>query len=41
MEKNYNLLEQTDFSGQDSHEFREYITNPKFITILKEFKLAK
>lgn len=41
LSKNYTFLEETDFSGQDSHEFREYITNPKFITILKEFKLAK
>ena len=39
--KNYNFLEKTDFTGQDSHEFRRYITNPKFISILKEFNLAK
>lgn len=37
----YNFLEKTDFTGQDSHDFRDYITNPKFIEILKEFKLAK
>ena len=41
LSKNYTFLEETDFSGQNSHEFREYITNPKFVSILKEFKLAK
>ncbi len=41
LSKNYIFLEETDFSGQPTHEFRDYITNPKFITILKKFKLAK
>lgn len=41
LSKNYTFLEETDFTGQDSHEFRKYITNPKFISILKAFKLTK
>ena len=41
LSKNYTFLEETDFSGQKTHEFRDYITNPKFVSILKEFKLAK
>lgn len=39
--KQYNLCEATDFTGQKSHEFRDYINNPKFKEILKKFKLAK
>ena len=39
--KQYNLCESTDFTGQNSHEFKDYITNPKFKEILKKFKLAK
>ena len=41
LSKNYSFLEETDFTGQNTHEFRDYITNPKFKSILKEFKLAK
>ncbi|WP_313578911.1 alpha/beta hydrolase [Chishuiella sp.] len=41
LNKTYTFLEKTDFTGQDSHEFKKYINNPKFITILKEFKLSK
>ncbi len=37
----YPFLEKTDFTGMKSHEFRRYITNSKFIDILKEFRLAK
>lgn len=37
----YNLCEATDFTGQNSHDFRDYITNPKFKEILKQFKLTK
>lgn len=37
----YPFLEKTDFTGMKSHEFRRYITNSKFIDILKEFHLAK
>ena len=38
---NYSFLEKTDYTGQETHDFRAYITNPKFIEILKQFKLAK
>jgi hypothetical protein len=41
LNKTYSFLEKTDFTGQNSHNFRDYITNPKFIGILKEFKLGK
>ncbi len=41
LSKNYNFLEKTDYTGQKTHEFRDYITNPKFVSILKEFKLNK
>lgn len=37
----YNLCEATDFTGQKSHDFRDYIVNPKFKEILKKFKLAQ
>lgn len=37
----YNLCEATDFTGQKSHDFKDYIHNPKFKEILKKFKLAK
>lgn len=37
----YPFLEKTDFTGQKSHDFDRYIRNPKFISILKEFKIAK
>jgi len=39
--KYYNLCEATDFTGQKSHEFKDYISNPKFKEILRKFKLAK
>ena len=39
--KHYNLCEATDFTGQKSHAFKDYINNPKFKAILKKFKLAK
>lgn len=37
----YHICEVTDFTGQNSHEFKDYITNPKFKGILKKFKLTK
>lgn len=37
----YNLCETTDFTGQKSHDFKDYIVNPKFKEILKKFKLSK
>lgn len=37
----YSFLEKTDFTGQKSHDFDRYVKNPKFISILKEFKIAK
>ncbi|ADX68276.1 alpha/beta hydrolase [Weeksella virosa] len=37
----YPFLEKTDFTGMKSHDFRQYITNPKFVDILKKFHLAK
>lgn len=39
--EHYNLCEATDFTGQKSHDFKDYITNPKFKEILKKFKLAQ
>ena len=39
--QHYNLCDATDFTGQKSHDFKDYITNPKFKEILKKFKLAK
>lgn len=39
--QHYHFCEATDFSGQKSHDFKDYIVNPKFKEILKKFKLAK
>ncbi|MBS7334469.1 MAG: alpha/beta hydrolase [Weeksellaceae bacterium] len=39
--KQYQLCDYTDFTGQKSHNFKDYITNPKFKEILRKFKLAK
>ena len=39
--KQYHMCNYTDFTGQKSHDFRDYVTNPKFKEILKKFKLAK
>jgi len=35
----YKFFDYTDFTGQKSHNFRDYITNPKFKMILKKFNL--
>lgn len=40
LKQTYNFLEKTDFTGMNSHDFRKYITNPKFKSILKEYHLA-
>ena len=37
----YHLCDATDFTGQKSHDFKDYINNPKFKEILRKFKLAK
>lgn len=37
----YPFFEKTDFTGMKSHEFKRYIHNPKFKTILKEYNLLK
>lgn len=37
----FKLCGYTDFTGMKSHRFRDYIENPKFREILKQFKLAK
>lgn len=39
--KQYKILQNTVFTGQKSHDFREYVTNEKFKEILRKFKLAK
>lgn len=39
--EHYNFSEATNFTGQKSHDFKDYILNPKFIEILKKFKLKK
>ncbi|WP_293915237.1 MULTISPECIES: alpha/beta hydrolase [unclassified Sphingobacterium] len=39
--KHYPFFEMTDFSGMESHEFKRYIRNPKFKTMLKEHKIGK
>lgn len=41
LSKQYSFLKRTDFSGQKSHDFTRYITNPKFNTITKTYKIAK
>lgn len=41
LSKNYTFLEVTDYTGQGSHVFRDYIVNPKFVSILKQFNLSK
>ena len=41
LNKQYLFLEKTDFTGQKSHDFEDYITNPKFKEILIQYKLAK
>ena len=41
LNQQYLFLEKTDFTGQKSHDFKDYIINPKFIEILKKFKLKK
>ena len=41
LKKTYKFLDKTDFSGQKSHDFEEYIKNPKFNDILKKYKLSK
>lgn len=41
LNKYYLFLEKTDFTGQKSHDFEDYITNPKFKEILIQYKLAK
>ena len=35
----YDFLEMTDFSGMNSHEFKDYIDNPKFKEMLKQYGL--
>lgn len=37
----FTIFEKTDFTGQKSHDFNNYIKNPKFKDILKEYKLLK
>lgn len=37
----YLFLKMTDFTGQKSHDFKDYINNPKFKEILIQYKLAK
>ena len=37
----FTLFEKTDFTGQKSHDFNDYIKNPKFKDILKEYGLLK
>lgn len=39
--KHYDFLDKTDFTGQKSHNFDVYIRNPKFIKILRDFKISK
>lgn len=41
LQKHYDFLEKSDFTGQKSHDFDIYTHNPKFITILKEFNISK
>lgn len=37
----YTCFVKTDFTGQKSHDFNDYIKNPKFKDILKEYGLLK
>lgn len=41
VEKQYNFIINSNFTGQKSHDFRDYIENEKFVEILKSFKLLK
>lgn len=37
----YTLFSKTDFTGQKSHDFNEYLINPQFKEILKTYNLLK
>lgn len=37
----YKFMKRSDFTGQKSHDFERYVTNKKFIELLKQYKLAK
>lgn len=39
LSKSYKFLKMTDFTGQKSHDFTDYIKNPKFNEILKKYNL--
>ncbi len=41
LKNEFPFMEHTDFTGQRSHDFEDYIKNPKFKSILIQYKLAK
>ena len=41
LSRDYPMLKRTDFTGQKSHDFTKYITNPQFLEILKRYKIGK
>lgn len=39
LQKHYNSIKMTDFTGMKSHKFNDYVKNPKFLEILSQYSL--